>query len=215
MKALLEVFRISRFKSAEESVRRERRASQCAKEAAKFAIMPADAEGEKDSRYEAAQKLISFGELTPKNVEQLRKLNLAVFPVKYSDKFYTDLSSNPVQLYTHLAYFTDIMVGAICCRVESQDGAAFKVYIMTIGVLAPYRRLGIGKQLLQKVLEACSLQPDCVEIYLHVQVGNDSAVDFYKGFGFEVGSIVKDYYTRLDVNDAHIISKRPPFLSTS
>ena len=93
----------------------------------KAAIMPADAEGEKDSRYEAAQKLISFGELTPKNVEQLRKLNLAVFPVKYSDKFYTDLSSNPVQLYTHLAYFTDIMVGAICCRVESQDGAAFKV----------------------------------------------------------------------------------------
>jgi N-alpha-acetyltransferase 50 len=181
----------------------------------KAAIMPADAEGEKDSRYEAAQKLISFGELTQKNVEQLRKLNLAVFPVKYSDKFYTDLSSNPVQLYTHLAYFTDIMVGAICCRVESQDGAAFKVYIMTIGVLAPYRRLGIGKQLLQKVLEACSLQPDCVEIYLHVQVGNDSAVDFYKGFGFEVGSIVKDYYTRLDVNDAHIISKRPPFLSTS
>lgn len=168
---------------------------------------------ENDDRYEAAQKAISFGELTPKNVEQLRKLNLAVFPVRYSDKFYNDLASNPVQSYTHLGYFSDILVGSICSRIEQQDGAAFKVYIMTIGVLAPYRRLGMGKRLLEKVLESCNSQPDCAEIYLHVQVGNDSAVDFYKGFGFEVGEIVKDYYTRLDVNDAYIISKKPPFIS--
>ena len=167
---------------------------------------------EKDERYEAAQALISFGELTPKNVEQLRKLNLAVFPVRYSDKFYSDLAASPVQLYTHLGYFSDILVGAICCRVEQQEGASFKVYIMTIGVLAPYRRLGIGRRLLQKVLESCSAQQDCVEIYLHVQVGNSSAVDFYKGFGFEVGDIIKDYYTRLEVNDAHFISKKRPFI---
>jgi len=143
------------------------------------------------------------------------ELNLAVFPVKYSDKFYADLSSNPVQLYTHLGYFSDILVGSICSRVEPQDGTAFKVYIMTIGVLAPYRGLGVGKRLLQKVLEACSGQPDCMEIYLHVQVGNDSAVEFYKGHGFEVGEIVKDYYTRLDVNDAYIISKKAPYLTAA
>ena len=63
-----------------------------------------------DEMRERAQKLISFGELSPKNVDQLRKLNLAVFPVRYNDKFYNDLSSNPVQSYTHLAYFSDIMV---------------------------------------------------------------------------------------------------------
>jgi ribosomal protein S18 acetylase RimI-like enzyme len=167
---------------------------------------------EDDEMRERAQKLISFGELSPKNVDQLRKLNLAVFPVRYNDKFYNDLSSNPVQLYTHLAYFSDIMVGAICSRVEPQEGNAFKVYIMTIGVLAPYRRLGIGKRLLQQTLEACSTQPDCQAIYLHVQVGNDEAVKFYRGFGFEVGEVIKDYYTRLDVNDAHVISKQPPFV---
>lgn len=95
----------------------------------------------------SAQKHISFGDASPKNVEQLRKLNLAVFPVRYNDKFYEDLANNRQgQLpYTHLAYFADIMVGAICCRVEPQEGSdKFKVYIMTIGVLAPYRRLGIG-----------------------------------------------------------------------
>lgn len=82
---------------------------------------------------------------------------------------------------------------------------------MTIGVLAPYRRLGIGKRLLMQTLEACAGQPDCVEVYLHVQTSNDEAVNFYKGFGFEVGEVVKDYYTRLDPNDAYIISKKAPY----
>lgn len=38
------------------------------------------------------------------------------------------------------------MVGAICSRVEPVEDStsSFKIYIMTIGVLAPYRRIGIG-----------------------------------------------------------------------
>ena len=212
-----------------------------------------------DDVRERAKKHISFGGVTDKNVDQLRKLNLAVFPVKYNDKFYTDLSTNPVQLYTHLGYFSDIMVGAICCRVEPLDGAAFRVYVMTIGVLAPYRRLGLGKLLLQETLKACSEQADCHEITLHVQVragrrlrpertwrawapprsarartravaaaaaraeplptaarppqvGNDDAIKFYEGFGFSTGEVVKDYYTRLETNDAVVVSKKPPFV---
>ena len=34
---------------------------------------------------ERSQKHISFGEVTEKNVDQVRKLNLAVFPVRYVD----------------------------------------------------------------------------------------------------------------------------------
>mmetsp|Transcript_15344 Transcript_15344/g.36825 ORF Transcript_15344/g.36825 Transcript_15344/m.36825 type:complete len:171 (+) Transcript_15344:66-578(+) len=158
-----------------------------------------------------AQQLISFGSVTEKNVEQLRKLNLAVFPVRYNDKFYQDIATVNATAYTHLAYFSDIMVGAICSRMEPLDGTAFKVYIMTIGVLAPYRRLGIGKRLLQETLAACAEQHECQEVYLHVQVGNDEAVQFYRQFGFEVGEVVKDYYQKLEVTDAVILSKKPPF----
>jgi N-alpha-acetyltransferase 50 len=32
-----------------------------------------------------------FGDLTEKNLGQLKILNAAIFPVKYNDKFYTDL----------------------------------------------------------------------------------------------------------------------------
>lgn len=42
------------------------------------------------------------------------------------------------------AYYNDIVVGAVCCRVDTSDNAR-RLYIMTLGCLAPYRRHGIGK----------------------------------------------------------------------
>ena len=44
-------------------------------------------------------------------------LNRAIFPVKYNDKFYSEVQKSGE--HTQLAYYsTDILVGAICCRVE-------------------------------------------------------------------------------------------------
>ena len=42
-------------------------------------------------------------------------------------------------------YFNDIVVGGVCCRVET-EGEQRRLYIMTLGVLAPYRRLGVGEE---------------------------------------------------------------------
>ena len=163
---------------------------------------------EADDLYERAQSHISFGPVTEKNVEQVKKLNLAVFPVRYNDKFYADLWKPPIQEYTQLGYFSDILVGAICARVEPAEGSTFKVYIMTIGVLAPYRRLGIGKQLLEELMKTCTSQENCVEVYLHVQVNNQEAIDFYQKFGFSVGEVMKDYYKKIEPPDAVVLSKK-------
>ena len=72
-------------------------------------------------------------------------MNQVVFPIVYHDKFYKDVLESGE--YAKLAYYNDVVVGAVCCRVDvtnPEEGqiAKKKLYIMTLGCLAPYRRLG-------------------------------------------------------------------------
>ena len=84
---------------------------------------------------------IDLGDVTPHNIKLLRKVNQVVFPVSYHDKFYKvspphhTLSSpgqpktKPLSLQdvldagelAKLAFFNDIVVGAVCCRVDTSN----------------------------------------------------------------------------------------------
>ncbi|PHT46007.1 hypothetical protein CQW23_15165 [Capsicum baccatum] len=83
---------------------------------------------------------ISLDGVTDKNIMQLKKINTAIFPARYNDKYYTD----------------SIASGSIACRLEKKEGGPLRVYIMTLGVLAPYRGLGTGSKLLNHVLDLCA-----------------------------------------------------------
>ncbi|XWS70837.1 hypothetical protein CRYUN_Cryun03dG0083300 [Craigia yunnanensis] len=147
---------------------------------------------------------ISLDGVRDKNVMQLKKLNTALFPVRYNDKYYTDALASGE--FTKLAYYSDICVGSIACRLEKKEGRAIRVYIMTLGVLAPYRGLGIGTRLLNHVLDLCSKQ-NIPEIYLHVQTNNEDAINFYKKFRFEITETIKNYYTNIDPPDCFVVTK--------
>ncbi|KAK9141600.1 hypothetical protein Syun_011000 [Stephania yunnanensis] len=147
---------------------------------------------------------ISLDGVRDKNVMQLKKLNTALFPVRYNDKYYSDAIA--AAEFTKLAYFNDICVGAIACRLEKAENGAIRVYIMTLGVLAPYRGLGIGTKLLNHVLDLCPKR-NILDIYLHVQTNNEDGINFYKKFGFEITDTIENYYANISPPDCYVLTK--------
>ena len=61
---------------------------------------------------------ISFDGVRDKNVEQLKVLNRAIFPINYSDTVYADILA--CADVSQLAYHNDVCVGAIACRLERE-----------------------------------------------------------------------------------------------
>lgn len=147
---------------------------------------------------------IELGDVTPHNIKQLKKLNTVVFPVSYNDKFYKDVLE--AGELAKLAYYNDIVVGAVCCRIDTTDTVR-RLYIMTLGCLYPYRRLGIGTLMVEHVLNYVEQDGNFDSIFLHVQVNNESAIDFYKKFGFEIVETKEHYYKRIEPADAHVLQK--------
>ena len=81
------------------------------------------------------------------------------------------------------------------------------MYIITLGVLSPYRNLGLGTLLLQKSI---SILRDCVpevsSVHLHVQINNEDAIRFYEKSGFKIAKTIKDYYIKIQPRDAVLLT---------
>ena len=103
---------------------------------------------------------------------------------------------------------------------------------MTLGVLAPYRRYGIGThprylplyltvligglgtKLLDHVLSVAETQTrgtpgsPVKSLYLHVQTTNQEAVDWYTKRGFTIERTVEGYYRNIEDVDAYILVRK-------
>ena len=147
-------------------------------------------------------------------IERIRVLDKYCFPVSYSEKYYEALMPNGVKAHnlSQTAFYNEILVGSITVRYEPLNKDApekdmrFRAYIMTIGVLEPYRGLGIATRLLQTALANAAKDKTIDYVALHVQKGS-SALDFYKKFGFTVKEEVPDYYTNIEPTAALYLTK--------
>lgn len=150
---------------------------------------------------------VFLGEITPHNIRQLKKLNEAVFPIAYNDKFYVE--ARVCGDLGRLAYYNDVVVGAVCCRIDDISDEK-SMYIMTLGTLAAYRQCGIGTVLINYAFKLCDKYDEIKTMYLHVQVNNENAVHFYEKHGFTNDGIIEDYY-RISPRDAYLLVKRIRF----
>ncbi|KAF9576341.1 hypothetical protein EC968_009315 [Mortierella alpina] len=154
---------------------------------------------------------VGLGDITPNNLGQLKRLNTVLFPIVYTASFYKDILD--VGEFAKIIYFNDVCVGAVCCRKENVAGSTSlqNLYIATLGVLAPYRRLGLGSKMLKHILENAELPastgPRIGKVYLHVQANNEEALEFYKKHGFAVAEKCEKYYPQFEVSDAFRLEK--------
>ena len=75
--------------------------------------------------------------------------------------------------------------------------------------LQPYRSLGIGSYSLDVILQAAAAhsKPQIDTIYLHVQVSNDGAKQFYERHGFKERGIEEAYYKKIKPSGAWILER--------
>ena len=157
---------------------------------------------------------IDFGPITLDNVEQLRKVNMACFPISYNDTFYKDVVVRKNEGLNKFAYWNGFVVGAVCARREPIADGRDRLYLMTLAVLAAYRGRQVGTKLIQSVLDYYQEMKDdelstVDEIALHVQISNDDAIKFYTArFGFFKGEMVENYYRRIDPPHCYLLYKK-------
>lgn len=147
---------------------------------------------------------VELGDITTHNVKLMRRLLQSIFPVNYNEKFYKDILE--FGELAKLAFYNDVVVGSVCCRLEQVDNER-RLYIMILGCLFTYRRLGIGTTMLKHVLDYAQ-RKGIDNIYLHVQINNTGAIEFYKKFGFEIVDTIEDYYKRIEPSAALVLKKQ-------
>ena len=81
------------------------------------------------------------------------------------------------------------------------------VLVSSIDFFVKNYRYWLGKQLIDAIIEIVKKDKEFKYIYLHIQVGNESALSFYKKYGFEVAETLENYYQDIEPRDCLILKK--------
>ena len=147
---------------------------------------------------------MAVDDLTPNHIGTFKKLHQVLFPIEIAPSFYKD-ALNTSSTLSKLAYFNDIPVGCFSAKIQSEKNGP-RIYLMTFGVLAPYRRLGLGLKMLEFIENHAKTELNAKEIRLHVQEGND-AKDWYLKHGYTEEKFEDNYYPKNSPSGAHVLSK--------
>jgi len=147
------------------------------------------------------------------HLERLRSITATLLPVRYSEKFFTEcLEPEKYTVISFVALYDSQPVGWIRCRIEPFPNAANEVYqqiyVQALGILAPFRGLGLAAELLKAVEgSAPSSYPKVRSVYAHVWESNEDALTWYDKQGFTRLMLQQQYYRRLKPSGAWMVRK--------
>ncbi|RWR81034.1 GNAT domain-containing protein [Cinnamomum micranthum f. kanehirae] len=156
---------------------------------------------------------IVYRPIRPSDLEVLKQIHADLFPIRYESEFFLNVvSGNGIVSWAAVDSSrpdgeNDELIGFVTTRIvvakdsEIQDMLGYDlrsdqtlVYILTLGVIEPYRNLGIATSLIQEVIKYASGLDTCRAVYLHVIAYNEPAILFYKKMSFRCLRRLQDFY---------------------
>ena len=140
---------------------------------------------------------ITIGVATPEDIAYIANIEKACFSCPWSHNAILESMTAGTAFY----------IARIDNKIAAYMGLskiAGEGYVTNIAVLPEYRRKGVGKTLLQYVINDCENELEFIS--LEVRVSNDTAISLYNKFGFIEAGRRKRFYTHPD-EDALIMTK--------
>lgn len=128
-------------------------------------------------------QIVPFAEA---HVKQIAEIERACFADPWTEEGLREELDNDCARFLTAIDQHGAVAGYIGCHTVLDEG-----YITNVAVSPVYRRLGIGRRLVQKLLEQSH---DLSFVTLEVRVSNQPAIRLYQGCGFQAVGTRKKFY---------------------
>ena len=144
--------------------------------------------------------MLRIREMEAADVEAVSKLESETFSMPWSAKDFLEMVEADYACY-YVAEIDGRIVG--CCGIRNIAGEG---EITNVMVAAGYRKKGIGKKMMEYMLEKAAKDGigDCT---LEIRVGNQAAIRLYESLGFQGEGVRPGFYDK-PKEDALIMWKR-------
>ncbi|HDI31323.1 MAG TPA: ribosomal-protein-alanine N-acetyltransferase [Thermofilum sp.] len=151
-------------------------------------------------------------EFKPEDLDEVIRINKENLPENYPSYFFKMHHERFPKAFL-VAIVNGKIVGYVMCRVEegplyTSNRNGKQGHVVSLAVDKPYRRKGIGRELMLKAMKSLYENYKVEEYYLEVRVSNLPAIKLYEKLGYKKVKTIKGYY--LDGEDAYLMAKTAP-----
>ncbi|MBP3040178.1 ribosomal protein S18-alanine N-acetyltransferase [Bacillaceae bacterium Marseille-Q3522] len=135
------------------------------------------------------RETLQFRYMTEEDIEEVLEIERLSFSVPWTrEAFYYELQENRFAVYLVLLHKESII--GYCGSWIVMDEA----HITNVAILPEYRGKKFGRALMEKIMNVAR-EMGAKRMTLEVRVSNHIAQSLYRKFGFQNGSIRKNYYS--------------------